>query len=79
MIRALIFDLDQTLLDRQRSLLKFLNWQVQLLGFKQPEQKKWITRFIELDHQGRVWKDMVYTQLVLEFELNPMKAEQLLT
>ena len=49
--RAVIFDLDQTLLDRTTSLLEFLRWQTE--GMLKPDLKSpsdFISRFVELDN-----------------------------
>ncbi|AMW77976.1 haloacid dehalogenase [Acinetobacter sp. TGL-Y2] len=69
-IHAVIFDLDQTLLDRESSLEKFLDWQINFFQIV-PQQKKkaFINRFMKLDCHGSVWKDSVYTQLIKEFSL----------
>ncbi|EPG7515966.1 TPA: haloacid dehalogenase, partial [Acinetobacter baumannii] len=53
MKKVLLFDLDQTILNRNESLLKFLNWQVSYLNLVPHELKKsFINRFIELDNNG---------------------------
>ncbi|GEC88011.1 HAD family hydrolase [Brevibacillus brevis] len=67
MVRACLFDLDGTLLDRERSLDTFLARQYERT---QPLQKKmsleaFTSRFHELDQRGYVWKDVVY-QTILE-------------
>lgn len=69
-IHAVIFDLDQTLLDRETSLEKFLDWQIDFFKLV-PEQKKieFKNKFIELDNHGSVWKDIVYAKLIEEFFL----------
>ncbi|MEZ5329812.1 MAG: hypothetical protein R3F19_32590 [Verrucomicrobiales bacterium] len=69
-MRAVIFDLDQTLLDRERSLLNFLAWQCE--GMLKPyidDPAAFISRFVELDANGTVWKDKVYSELIGEFHL----------
>lgn len=61
MIKAILFDLDQTLLDRMGALKRFLNWQVSFLQLVSNAQKQqFIQRFIMLDANGSVWKDVVY-------------------
>lgn len=69
-IHAVIFDLDQTLLDRETSLEKFLDWQIDFFKMV-PEQKKleFKNKFIELDNHGSVWKDIVYAKLIEAFSL----------
>jgi putative hydrolase of the HAD superfamily len=75
-----LFDFDGTLLDRDQSVMKFIDMQYDRL-------KKWvghipkkiyITRFIELDSRGYVWKDKVYQQLVDEFNITGVNWEYLL-
>ncbi|CEI53518.1 hypothetical protein [Acinetobacter bereziniae] len=65
MIQAVLFDLDQTLLDRTSSLVQFLNWQLNTLTLVPlSQQQNFIQRFIALDANGAVWKDKVYAQLI---------------
>ena len=80
MIRAVIFDLDQTLLDRTSSLSAFLQWQAD--GMLRPDLENssdFITRFVELDSNGRVWKDKVYEHLIEDFRLHCWTTEELLS
>ncbi|WP_284037673.1 HAD family hydrolase [Neobacillus sp. 114] len=80
MIKALLFDLDGTMLDRDASVQKFI-------GNQYERFKKWtghipkeiyISRFIELDSRGYVWKDRVYKELISELYINNIKWELLL-
>lgn len=66
----MIFDLDQTLLDRETSLEKFLDWQIEFFQMV-PEQNKTVfkIKFMELDPHSSVWKDIVYTKLIAKFSL----------
>lgn len=67
-IRAVLFDLDGTLLDRDSSLLAFVNDQYERTSaFQSVEKERFVQRFIELDNHGYVWKDKVYQQLIEEF------------
>lgn len=80
MIKAVLFDLDGTLLNRDASVEKFINAQYERLheyvGHIGKEQ--FTSRFIELDCRGYVWKDQVYQQMVTEFNIDGLTWEQLL-
>lgn len=80
MIKAVIFDLDGTLLNRDESVKKFIDNQYQRLNkwVNHIPKEKYITRFIELDNRGYVWKDKVYQQLTDEFEIKGITWEDLL-
>ena len=63
--KAVLFDLDETLFDRTRSVRAFLADQIrrhESLQFAQAQSV--IDRFMELDQRGRVPKDRVYAALV---------------
>ena len=79
-MKAVIFDLDGTLLNRDESVKRFIDDQYNRLH-------KWLghipktgytARFIELDNRGYVWKDKVYQQLVDEYNIHEITAEYLL-
>ena len=75
----ILFDLDQTLLNRHQSLISFLNWQINFLQLvPQIKKTEFIERFLELDQNGKVWKDIVYEQLIQEFAINNVEANELL-
>ncbi|MFC7686073.1 HAD family hydrolase [Ureibacillus sp. GCM10028918] len=80
MIKAVIFDLDGTLLDRDASVQKFIEDQytrlIECLGHIPKE--KYISRFIKLDCRGYVWKDKVYQEMVDEFKIRELSWEMLL-
>ncbi|WP_337019290.1 HAD-IA family hydrolase [Oceanobacillus massiliensis] len=80
MIRAVIFDLDGTLLNRDASVHKFIENQyerlIEWLGHIPKEN--YISRFLELDCRGYVWKDKVYQQLIDEFNINRVSWKWLL-
>ncbi|MFJ7973972.1 HAD family hydrolase [Psychrobacillus sp. NPDC096389] len=80
MIQAVLFDLDGTLLDRDASVKKFIENQYERLGnyLGHISKEEYMTRFIELDCRGYVWKDKVYQQLVEEFEIVGIGWENLL-
>ncbi|PJO45544.1 HAD family hydrolase [Lysinibacillus xylanilyticus] len=71
MIRAVIFDLDGTLLDRESSVLSFIEQQYERLkpNLSHILKENYVQRFIELDNHGYVWKDKVYQQLIQEFSI----------
>ena len=49
-MKAVLFDLDETILDRTASLIDFANWQVQgMLQSDVADKNLFINRFIELD------------------------------
>ncbi|MCH7303089.1 HAD-IA family hydrolase [Acinetobacter sp. NIPH 1869] len=78
--KAVIFDLDQTLLDRTTSLIKFLTWQVNFFQLvAADDREKFIQRFLELDDNGKVWKDRVYKNLIHEFSIQHHSKEILLS
>ncbi|WP_396218725.1 HAD family hydrolase, partial [Exiguobacterium sp.] len=71
MIRALLFDLDETLHDRSGSLPYFLRDQHQRFREVAPVPiDDYITTFLLLDQEGRVWKDVVYTEMIRRFQLS---------
>jgi putative hydrolase of the HAD superfamily len=78
-MKAILFDLDRTLHDRDASVLSFLKMQHQKLNtlHDSPIPVTYIDRFIELERKGYVWKDKVYTALSEEFNL-PLSPEELL-
>ncbi|MEN1968367.1 HAD family hydrolase [Lentibacillus sp. N15] len=80
MIKAVIFDLDGTLLHRDESVKIFINKQYDRLHkwMNHIPKDKYITRFIELDDGGYVWKDRVYQQLVRDFDIRGLTWEALL-
>ena len=80
MIKAVLFDLDGTLLDRDESVKWFIERQYDRLEkmVGHIPKEKYVARFIELDKRGYVWKDKVYQQLVAEFDLTEITWEELL-
>ena len=76
---AVIFDLDGTLLDRDASLISFVDNQYErwkrYLGHIPKEQ--YMSRFIDLDCHGYVWKDKVYQQLIEEYHIEASWEELL--
>lgn len=80
LIKAVIFDLDGTLLNRDESVRIFIGKQYERLNkwVKHVPKAKYITRFIELDQRGYVWKDKVYQQLINEFDITGLTWEEML-
>ncbi|MBT2724500.1 HAD family hydrolase [Bacillus sp. ISL-46] len=80
MIKAAIFDLDGTLLNRDESVKRFIDNQYERLNkwVSHIPKEKYTTRFIELDNRGYVWKDKVYQQLTQELHITGITSEDLL-
>ncbi|WP_155590747.1 HAD family hydrolase [Lysinibacillus cavernae] len=70
-LKAVLFDLDGTLLNRDESVKLFIEKQYDRLNevLNHVPKESYIARFIQLDNRGYVWKDKVYQQLVDEFKL----------
>lgn len=78
-IKAVLFDLDGTLLDRDASLVFFVSDQYDRYSQLQLVEKDiFVQRFIELDNHGYVWKDKVYQQLIDEFSIQDIEWTELL-
>ncbi|MDQ8734387.1 HAD family hydrolase [Paenibacillus sp. LHD-38] len=79
-IKAILFDLDGTLLDRDASLALFVNDQYDRIPQLQAVRKEiFVQRFIELDNHGYVWKGKVYQQLIEEFSITGLEWQTLLS
>jgi len=79
MIKAVIFDLDGTLLNRDSSVRSFIDQQYERLkpNLSHLLKENFIHRFIELDNHGYVWKDKVYQQLIEEYSIMLSPEEML--
>ncbi|MDX5475116.1 MAG: HAD family hydrolase [Bacillaceae bacterium] len=80
MIKAVLFDLDGTLLNRDESVKRFIDSQYDRLykWLGSITKEEYIHRFIELDKRGYVWKDKVYQQLTQEYHFSGISWEDLL-
>jgi putative hydrolase of the HAD superfamily len=80
MVKSVLFDLDGTLLDRDKSVEQFISTQFDRLDHHLSHISKidYVKRFIELDCNGSVWKDEVYQALVIEFKLDGITWPDLL-
>ena len=77
MIKAILFDFDRTIMDRDTALNNYIHDQYErLFQLEYIQKKKFIERFIELDAMGYVWKDIVYSTLIKEWDL-PHSMEEL--
>ncbi|MGE6258285.1 HAD family hydrolase [Heyndrickxia sporothermodurans] len=80
MIKAALFDLDGTLLNRDASVEKLIRNQYDRFRESAGHIPKdtYLLRFIELECRGYVWKDKVYQQLVKEFHIHNVSWKELL-
>lgn len=80
MTYAVLFDLDETLLDRSTSLRAFLADQFQRYEIELGEvlYPVWETKFLELDARGHVHKFVVYPKILSLFGGTPSIAYELL-
>lgn len=72
MIRSILFDLDETLLNRTETVRHFLAEQHQRFDpvREAVSLKAYVETFLKLDGHGYIKKDIVYPQLVEEFALD---------
>jgi len=76
---CVLFDLDETVLDRTVSLQKFVHWQArEMLRGQIFDPVAFEQRFIQLDNNGKVWKDRVYAQLIKEYSIENWTVSELL-
>jgi len=77
LIKAILFDLDDTLLDRTASLENFVRMQHQRYGLDHVPYGVYRSRFMELDQRGYAHKPHVFQSLIGEFAL-PVSVEEML-
>lgn len=72
MIKAILFDLDGTILDRSSSLKGFIDYQYNKFidYFYHIDKTTFKNKFIELDQNGCVSKDKVYAELINIFNIS---------
>ncbi|MCM3718322.1 HAD family hydrolase [Fictibacillus phosphorivorans] len=80
MIKAVLFDLDGTLLDRETSVKKFIEDQHTRLSsvLSHIPKKVFADKFIELEQNGHVYKDKVYLKLAEELAVRRMPPGEML-
>ena len=80
MRKAVFFDLDGTLLDRDSSVKQFVEAQYDRLNSSLSHIRKatYVDKFIELDCRGHVWKDRVYQSLIQAFGITGMTWQAML-
>lgn len=75
-IKAILFDLDNTVLDRTRSLELYLTWEAdEHLNLSHDDCERYIESFMELDANGMTAKEKVYADLIKQFGLQFTVAE----
>ncbi len=80
MLKAVLFDLDGTLLDRDTSVKLFIEDQYLRLekALNHIPKDRYIQRFLQLDNHGYLWKDKVYSQMVEEYNITEISWQALL-
>jgi putative hydrolase of the HAD superfamily len=77
LIKAILFDLDDTLLDRTTSLAEFVKEQHRRYKLDQVAYETYHRRFLELDQRGYAEKPQLFQALITEFAV-PASVEALL-
>jgi len=68
-VKAILFDLDGTLLNREATLIAFCNAQHERFALP-VEKQTYINRVVELDKNGYVRKEIVYAEMAKEFDFS---------
>jgi len=78
--KAILFDLDDTLLDREGSVLRFVQEQHRCfrVSLAHIPGEAYVRRVVELDAHGYVARDGVYRDLAREFALSETLAQELI-
>jgi len=77
-IKAVLFDLDNTVLDRTRTLELYLAWQADdYLNLSHDDCEQFIERFMKLDNNGMTAKEEVYAELISVFNISDHTADEL--
>jgi len=77
-MKAVLFDLDNTILDRTRSLELYLAWEAdEHLSLSYDDCERYIEKFIELDANGILAKEKVYAELKTQFDLQQFTVAEL--
>ncbi|WP_054711385.1 HAD family hydrolase, partial [Bacillus sp. JCM 19041] len=79
-MKAVLFDLDETLLDRRASLRVFIKEQRERLGkeLKEMNERWYEDDFLKWDNNGYVTKDIVYQKLIDKYNIKSFTAAELL-
>jgi len=79
-VRAVVFDLDGTLLDRRHSFERFVRDQWQRFDsiLKAVDREQYVQNLIERDRDGYAPRDELFTGIIAQFELPGTLAETLL-
>ncbi|MCP3026376.1 HAD-IA family hydrolase [Halobacillus sp. A5] len=80
MIKAVLFDLDGTLLNRDQSLERFARRQYSRFHTLRAKltESHYVERFMKLDEKGYVPKELVYASLAEEFNITETLTEELI-
>ncbi len=78
-LRAIYFDLDRTLLDRDTSVISFASAQFEAFRARLDgvAHDAFVNAFVRLDARGSVWKDLVYQRLTVELGIRSVSWEEL--
>lgn len=79
MIRAVIFDLDGTLFDREATIRRYANelYHRHIAHFGEVEHKDYMKNFLRLDNHGYAAKDVMFRCLLEELNIHTLDPETL--